>query len=186
MLKSIARIVFVVLSITYPFVIYFGRNHVTPQMMALALLCLLVTRAWLVGWKNPAAKLLLLTGVLVCFATFLTGGLIGLLWYPSAINLGMLLIFAYSVLHPPTVIERLARLTDPNLPEHAVSYTRKVTLVWCAFFVINGSISVWTALFASTETWTLYNGLIAYILMGLLFALEWVVRYFYRKRHATA
>lgn len=185
MLKSITRIVFVVLSVTYPFVIYFGRNHVTPQTMALALLCLLVIRAWLVGWKTPTAKLLILAGVLVCLATFLLGGLIGLLWYPSAINLGMLLAFAYSVLHPPTVIERLARLTDPALPAHAVIYTRKVTLVWCAFFVLNGGISAWTALFAFTETWMLYNGLIAYILMGLLFVIEWVVRYFYRKRHDT-
>ncbi len=186
MLKTIARIVFVVLSVAYPFVIYFGRNHVTPQTMALVLLCLLTIRAWLLGWKNTAAKLLLLTGVLVSLATFLFGGLIGLLWYPCAINFVMLLIFSYSVLHPPTVIERLARLTDANLPTHAVIYTRMVTMAWCVFFVINGCISAWTALYASAEAWTFYNGLVAYVLMGLLFVLEWIIRYFYRKRHATA
>jgi uncharacterized membrane protein len=33
-----------------------------------------------------------------------------------------------------------------------------------------------TSLWASTEVWALYNGLIAYLLMALLFAGEWLVR----------
>jgi uncharacterized membrane protein len=41
---------------------------------------------------------------------------------------------------------------------------------------MNGLIACYTAFFTSLETWTLYNGLIAYILMGLLFAGEYVVR----------
>ena len=32
------------------------------------------------------------------------------------------------------------------------------------------------ALWAPLAWWTLYNGLIAYLLMGLLFAAEWLVR----------
>ncbi len=28
--------------------------------------------------------------------------------------------------------EQLARVSDPDFPEHAVAYTRKVTMVWCA------------------------------------------------------
>jgi len=35
---------------------------------------------------------------------------------------------------------------------------------------------VLTARFASLQTWTLYNGLIAYLLMGVLFGGEWLLR----------
>jgi uncharacterized membrane protein len=37
-------------------------------------------------------------------------------------------------------------------------------------------MALYTALFTSMATWTLYNGLIAYLLMGLLFAGEYLVR----------
>lgn len=185
MLKAIAHFVFIALSITYPFVIYFGRNHLTPQSMALILLAVLCLRATVLGWKDATTKWLLLIGIVANLLTYLFDGLIGLLWYPMAINLTMLLVFATSLYHPPTIIERLARIKDPFLPDHAVAYTRNVTKVWCLFFILNASISVWTVLQASTETWAFYNGFVSYILMGTLFFVEWVVRYFFRKRHAV-
>ncbi len=55
-------------------------------------------------------------------------------------------------------------------------YTRRVTQVWCGFFVLNGGLALCTALWASDAGWALYNGLVAYVLMGLLFAGEWLVR----------
>ena len=65
-----------------------------------------------------------------------------------------------------------------------MAYTRKVTQVWCGFFVLNGGLALGTALWASDATWALYNGLIAYGLMGVLFAGEWVVRRRVRAGHA--
>lgn len=80
------------------------------------------------------------------------------------------------------MIERFARLHEPDLPESGVRYTRKVTFVWCAFFILNGAAALWTALQASLELWALYNGLIAYVLMGALLGGEFLVRGFVRKR----
>jgi uncharacterized membrane protein len=74
------------------------------------------------------------------------------------------------------MIERFARLQEPHLSETAIRYTRQVTIVWCVFFVLNGSIALYTALFCEMKTWALYNGLIAYVLMGALFAGEYLVR----------
>jgi uncharacterized membrane protein len=76
----------------------------------------------------------------------------------------------------------LARLQEPDLPESGVLYTRKVTLVWCAFFIMNAATALYTC-FESIEIWTLYNGLISYLLAGSLFAGEWIVRQFVRKEH---
>jgi uncharacterized membrane protein len=81
------------------------------------------------------------------------------------------------------MVERMARLTEPDLPPEAIGYTRKVTQVWCGFFVINGSIALGTAIWASPEVWTLYNGVIAYVLMGLLFGGEYLVRLRFKRAH---
>jgi len=58
----------------------------------------------------------------------------------------------------PSMIERLARLREPRLPQAAIAYTRRVTQVWCVFFAINGAIALVTAIWASDQVWALYNG----------------------------
>ena len=73
------------------------------------------------------------------------------------------------------MIERFARLQDPNLPEVAISYTRKITKIWRVFFIVNGATSIITTQL-NIEYWTLYNGFISYILMGTLLGGEWLYR----------
>jgi uncharacterized membrane protein len=77
---------------------------------------------------------------------------------------------------PPPIIERFARLQHPNLPASGIQYTRKVTLVWSLFFLINGCIALGTALWCSFAWWSLYNGFISYLLMALLMGIEYIVR----------
>jgi 3-hydroxymyristoyl/3-hydroxydecanoyl-(acyl carrier protein) dehydratase len=62
------------------------------------------------------------------------------------------------------------------------SYCRKVTLVWCAFFVLNGGIAAWTIFSGSDVLWSVYNGGISYILTGMLFAGEFIVRKMVQKK----
>ena len=88
----------------------------------------------------------------------------------------MLALFGASLVRPPSAVERLARLSDPDLPPVAVVYTRRVTQVWCVFFALNGGMALATALWASDAVWTLYNGFIAYVLIGALAGVEWLVR----------
>ncbi|EEW0242239.1 hypothetical protein K7B81_RS09740, partial [Escherichia coli] len=57
-----------------------------------------------------------------------------------------------------------------------VRYTRHVTQIWCGFFIINGGIALFTALYADMSLWTAWNGMIAYLLMGTLMAGEWLLR----------
>ena len=134
-------------------------------------------RAWLEPVATAAAALTLALG-----AGWLNDAL-PIKLYPVAVNALMLALFGLSLRHPPSMIERFARLQEPDLPTHAIAYTRRVTQVWCGFFVINGTLALLTALYASTDVWALYNGLIAYLLMGALFAGEWLVRQRVRARH---
>ncbi|MDO4698009.1 MAG: hypothetical protein Q4A60_04950 [Pasteurellaceae bacterium] len=97
-------------------------------------------------------------------------------WYPVIISGAMLALFGGSLFSSQSLIERLARLQDPNLPAEAISYTRKVTQVWCGFFVLN--IAICTALILTEHYywWALYSGVISYGLMGVLFVGELLVR----------
>ncbi len=98
-------------------------------------------------------------------------------WYPVLINALLLSVFVTSLYFGMPIIERLARLREGDLPSHALVYTRQVTKVWAGFFLFNavlagGALTLWAPL----SWWMLYNGFIAYILIGLLFAIEcWYV-----------
>lgn len=96
---------------------------------------------------------------------------------PVLINLVLLAQFAGSLRGTP-LVERFARMQQPELGIAQVAYCRSVTKVWCGFFVLNALTSAGLALWAPLSWWTLYNGLLAYGLMGLLGASEYVVRKF--------
>lgn len=98
-----------------------------------------------------------------------------LLYYPILVNAIFLFIFAISLKQKQTLVERMARLRNPDLPESAVRYTRRVTEAWCLFFILNGALA-WLSIGAGEAVWALYNGGIAYVLMGLMFAGEWLIR----------
>ncbi len=168
------RIALAVLTLAYPFVVYFGLGHFEPRTLAfllaaLALLRAIATREAL--WLGAACGALVLGG-----ASFISNQLLPLKLYPVLVSGVLLALFGLSLFRPPSMVERLARLREPNLPPAGVRYTRRVTEVWCVFFICNGSIALATALFASTRVWTFYNGLLSYLLMGALMAGEWLVR----------
>mgnify|MGYP006400431207 FL=1 len=107
-----------------------------------------------------------------------------LLW-PVVINVALLGVFAWSLTHPPSVIERLARREQPDLPASGVRYTRRVTQVWCGFFAINASLALATVIHGDRALWTLYNGGVAYAAMALLFAGDWCLRQRLKKNSAS-
>jgi uncharacterized membrane protein len=162
------------LTLLYPFAIWFGLGRWEPRWLAGLLLLVALARA--LGKREPFWWAAVAGAALLVVAAWLGNDALPLKLYPVIVNAVMLTLFGLSVRFPPTVVERLARLREPTLPAEAVPYLRRVTLVWCAFFVLNGSIAMATALWASDAAWALYNGLIAYLLMGALFAGEWLVR----------
>ena len=107
-----------------------------------------------------------------------------LLYYPLAVSLALLCLFGWSLTRPMSLVERLARLQDPALPPAAIGYTRRVTQVWCGFFVINGALAAFTIWHGDLALWSLYNGLISYALMGGLMGAEYLVRRRLLKRQA--
>lgn len=166
------------LLVLYPLLVYVGIQQLGPRILAAILLAaalLRIVAAKVTGQALGNSSWLLLAAAAATGLTLATGSVIGLKFYPVLVSALMLVVFGYSLWRPPSMIERFARLQQPDLPEQAIPYTRKVTWVWCGFFVINGVIATATV-FASDQIWALYNGLLSYILIGLLVGGEYLVR----------
>lgn len=108
-----------------------------------------------------------------------------LLLLPVFVNLGLLYVFARTLRGGPTIVERLARLREPALSAAQVRHCRTTTAVWCAFFAANVAICTALAWVGPLWLWTLYTGVIAYVLGALLFGAEWLVRS-WRFHHLSA
>ncbi|EMB4294973.1 hypothetical protein U9D55_003296 [Enterobacter roggenkampii] len=166
--------------LAWPFLIGFGLAHNSLQwllpVMALVLLLRLRQAQRNTSPMRYVVQCVALAGIALCTASYLLKAHQWLLLYPVVVNLVMLAVFGGSLWTAMPLVERLARLREPNLPPEGVRYTRKVTLVWCGFFVGNGTMALFTVLHGDMHLWTLWNGMVAYILMGMLMAAEWLVR----------
>lgn len=163
-------------TLLYPVAVFFGSNYFEPWKIAALLIVLLLVRL-AAGYSSKHWSVpLTIAGIGYCAFAMWSNQLDTLRFYPALVNGLMLLVFGLSLFSPPSLVERLARLQHPDLPPEGVIYTRRVTQVWCGFFIVNGALALATAVWASLEIWSLYNGLIAYLLMGVLFAAEYWVR----------
>lgn len=96
--------------------------------------------------------------------------------YPVLISLAIATWFATTLFQAEPATTRLARLAGMDVPAHRTRYMRVLTGIWMVFLLANAGISGYTAVAGSTSAWALYNGVISYVLMGLLFAGEYLVR----------
>lgn len=172
------------LRLAYPLVILFAWRSMEPRYVGCALLMLLWLQRWL-GKGSLASVLRRLEPIDWCVAgllTFVSAAIaftdseLLLHLYPSFVSFGLLAAFGATLRQGPTMIEKFARIREPELSASVVRYTRCVTRLWCAFFMLNGAFSVYTALCWGRAAWSLYNGAIVYALIGALLAGEFVWR----------
>lgn len=103
-------------------------------------------------------------------------------FYPPIVNFCLFLIFFLSIFQERTVIQKMALLMEPDADDAVMNYTRKVTYVWSVFTFLNFIVSCLT-IFTPEKIWTIYNGFISYILVGLVFIIEYIVRIFFKRKH---
>ncbi|PWF41548.1 hypothetical protein C7C56_024255 [Massilia glaciei] len=172
----------VVLTVLYPLVIWFGQGRVEPRSLALLLLLAAASRLPSLG-ISAVARWSALGALALAGGAVWANAMLPLKLYPVLVNAALLAAFGYSLVAPPSMIERLARLREPDLPPAALGYTRRVTQLWCGFFAVNGAIALGLALWASHAAWSLYTGVIAYALMALLFGSEYLFRMRFKRLH---
>jgi len=151
--------------VAWPLIIGFGiTHHALPWLLPVMALLLLIRlrQARLRGGPlRLIAKSIAVTGIVLCVASLVLRSHDLLLWYPVVVNTLLLALFGGSLWSHMPLVERIARLKEPDLPPAGVRYTRRVT-----------------------QLWTLWNGMIAYLLMGALMTSEWLVRQRVLRREA--
>ena len=181
MKKAVLNILKIVFVVTYPFLIFWalGQGY-SPRFLSLLLILVVL-------FQFKTQKVKLVRNVIFVCAIALFSGLwlydnaVFLKLYPVLVSLSLLIIFGLSLKYSPSMAEKFASLKHKDLPDYAIKYCRKVTFVWTMFFLFNASVAFITV-FLSTKAWVLYNGFISYILIGVIFATEFLIRNVIQKR----
>lgn len=179
------------LLLAYPLLVYFALDFASPRAIALCTLALVAARAALLARARLAALARVFAPIGVAFAVT---SLVSLIWNnelwlllaPALQNLTLFGAFALSFARRETAIEILARAQVGELSAEEVTYCRRVNALWCSFLAANSATCAAVALFASREVWALYTGVIAYALLGVLFAGEYVYRHWRFRRYVGA
>ena len=90
--------------------------------------------------------------LLLVIASFISNSSVFIRLYSFFVNVGLFIGFSSSLHLPESIIYRFATLAQPTIKqsitrEKVKKYCRKVTILWCVFFIINGTIAFMTALF---------------------------------------
>lgn len=158
------------LSVSYPFWILWGLSTGRLEEAAVGLLALSALKTAASRRITAEASI----GAMLASLAFFFDLKEMLKLYPVVVNAALLALFASSLFSVP-IVEKFARMKEGDLSSAAAGWCRKVTIAWCVFFIANGSIAAATT-FMSDEVWAAWNGAASYVLMGLMFAGERILR----------
>jgi uncharacterized membrane protein len=188
-------VVRVLLGIAYPAMVYLALQVMNPRWVAALIAGLFLLRLLVVSPGKAAGTLRALGWPALAVGAVLAGAGVSndplaLLLTPALINLALFASFIRSLGRPETVIEALARaqagpLAD-DFSDDEIGYCRTLTQLWSAFFALNGGVCAALAVAAPLEVWALYTGFVAYLVIGALFATEYVYRHWRFRRYVGA
>lgn len=161
------------LFLAYPYLVYYwlelGKGGLAPAMLA----TLFGVRA-LTGRGQARLGFLVVAIILIAGATEYPGLTAKLT--PAMVHFGLLLLFGKTLLHTPSLVERLVRLEHPQFPPGVARYCQEITIAWTALFAFNFAVCLVLAFSTHDGWWAVYNGGIVFVLMGLLGIGEYIVR----------
>ncbi|QSA98864.1 hypothetical protein [Methylococcus sp. EFPC2] len=164
----------ILLALGYPFLSGWLMGQGYGRAVLLLFACLTLGRALRAGaparrWIHGGSAILLALGAV--YSEAFTARLIPALVYAS-----LAWLFGHTLAHPPSLIERLVRLQFPEFQPGIADYLYRLTQIWTAFFAASAAVCVLLAAYADERLWTLYTGVIVYLLMGGLALGEMIYR----------
>lgn len=165
--------------ILYPFLVHAAvvTDSRALEWAAIMLLGWNLLQPWLARRSRPAYLALLLviaggTGFVV-----LGDGRLFLYAAPILIFLALMWLFGQTLLPGRRpLITAIADAMRGPLPDAVARYTRRLTLAWSGLFAVMALINLLLALFAPPVLWSLFANFINYLIIGLVFVLEWLFR----------
>lgn len=185
----LTRLLVGIVLLGYPVLIYLLHGQADPAQLLAGLLILLGLRAlvsaWVlrrrVGWQVTLAAVLF-AGAAIVLLAFHDVRMHWLRFYPMLFDLAVAAAFLGSLTGRQSLVERFARAMRHDLPPEGVIYTRRVTWAWGILMIAVAAASLYTAVDATLQQWSLFNGLLVYVVIGAAFAVEYAVRRHMRRR----
>lgn len=73
--------------------------------------------------------------IVICIFYYTKWGFVR--FYPVLVNFSLFLLFFVSSFKKETVIQKFAKLVEPDIKPKALDYTRKLTYIWAGFTFLN-------------------------------------------------
>ncbi len=103
---------------------------------------------------------------------------------PVITNLLFFLIFISTLFGDAVpLIGRITQLMKSDVADEVMDYCRWVTWAWACFFLLIALVSGLLSAYASIEDWSLFTNFVVYMLIGLMFIVEFIVRKVLMKDH---
>lgn len=166
--------------LAFPLAVWLGHGRVPDRILAallLALLALRVAAAAVVRRSRllAAAVAALGAGALAC-GLIPWPGRVPVRYYPVVVSGAIAAAFLASLATSRPLVERIARLTEPVLPPQGIAYCRRLTWFWAGLLAANAAVAFATARWGTLALWTLYNGLVSYLILGAAGLGEYLLR----------
>ena len=193
-MKKILKILIQVLSILYPVLIFFLLVVYKAQIKVLSLFVIAIGLLYFLSMSNKGKSKLDLRSLIMSFVFIAVGVIcyfsnnaLFLKFYPVAVFISFLYTFGITLFTPPNIIYRFATMQDKTIKTSVnrnlvEKYCYKVTIAWCLYFIFGCLMALYTVFFCSYKFWSIWNGGVSYILMGLMFVVEFIIRKGVNKR----
>ena len=179
MCKVLWKIILTTLILLYPYLVYKGVQQGVAWFAPAVITSLYLFQAIKADTIQIRSQKILLVVLLLVGTVYYQNLMAKLI--PVIIQLNLMLFFGKTLLNGkgPSLVERFAKLSFPQIPPLLSRYCRYLTLTWTIFFAINVFACFVLALYAPVEWWMLYTGVIILMLTGLLIVAEYIWRHFY-------
>ena len=181
-MKTILSALSTLFLVASPFVLYWTLTHHNVAVAAFTLIAWVIVRTipiLLAARTEQRRAALQLPAIALVFAVIgwiLNNGA-WLLVMPAATQATFGLTFLRSLGRTRTpLIEHFARMVKADLSLEEQAHCRRWTKVWGIYLIVLAAVGLVLARFATLKIWTLYVGFLSYVLVGALFAVEYVVR----------
>jgi uncharacterized membrane protein len=179
-MKKLLGVVSTLFVIASPWVLYWTLSQQRIDVAAAVLIGWVIVRTIPIVLsarrEQRAAALQLPAIALVC-------AVVGWLWHdatclmvlPSATQAAFGVTFLRSLSGVP-LIEHFARMVKRELSAGELAHCRSWTRIWGGYLIVLAALGLVLARWAPLAVWTVYVGVVSYVLVGALFAVEYVIR----------
>jgi uncharacterized membrane protein len=179
-MKIVLGIISTLFILASPWVLYWTLSQQRVGVAAITLIGWVIVRTipvLLSAKREQRAAALQLPAIALGFAFlgWVSNNGTWLLVLPSATQATFGLTFLRSLAGTP-LIEHFARMVKPELSVAEQAHCRRWTRIWGIYLLALAATGLALARWASLAVWTGYVGVVSYLMVGVLFAVEYLVR----------